>query len=137
MLIPTSKRGVKAFCGFASFYRKFIRNHSTLIKPLTDLFKTDVRFTWGTEQQTAFETIKQKLVEAPILKFPDLEKQFILTTDASTAAIGAVLSQKSDDNFLHPIAYASNVLSKTQQKWSFITAKDLQCPVSRYSISCS
>ena len=118
MSVPTNKKGVRAFAGFCSFYRKFIKGYGDIMKPLTNLFKKDVPFTWGPEQQNAFDTIRQKLVNAPILQLPDINKRFYLTCDASSSGIGCVLQQKSDDGILLPISFASNVLSKTQQKWS-------------------
>ena len=118
MLPPKNKKSTKAFIGFSSFYRKFIKSYAKTIKSLTDLTRKDAKFVWGPEQQQAFEEIKQKLIESPILRFPDLDKKFYLTTDASSISVGAVLAQKSEEGFLHPIAYASNVLSETQQKWS-------------------
>ena len=117
MTVPRNKKEVKSFVGFCSFFRKFIKSFSSIVKPLTELSKKDVRFKWGSEQQNAYDTIRQKLIEAPILKFPDLTKQFYLTCDASSIGIGSVLQQEHD-NFLHPIYYASNALTKTQQKWS-------------------
>lgn len=118
MVIPKNKKDVRSFVGFCSFYRKFIKSYSDIVKPLTELFKKDVKFHWGKEQQTAFDTIRKKLVEAPILQFPDLDKQFFLTCDASSTGIGCVLQQESSDGTLHPVAYASNLLTPTQKKWS-------------------
>lgn len=118
MMVPTSKKAVRSFVGFCSFYRKFVKSYSEIMKPLTDLFKKDVKFKWGPREQAAFDTIREKLVNPPILKFPNLDKRFYLTCDASSTGIACVLQQKSDDGTLHPISYASNVLSPTQSKWS-------------------
>ena len=118
MATPKNKKEVKSFVGFCSFFRKFIKSFANIARPLTELSKKDTRFKWGPEQQNAFNTIRQKLIEAPILKFPDLSKKFYLTCDASSVGIGCILQQKHDDNFLHPIYYASNALTKPQQKWS-------------------
>ena len=119
MEAPKNKRELKSFLGFCSFYRKHIKSHSMIVQPLTDLLKKDTKFIWGPKQQASFETIKQKLVTAPILQFPNLNKQFVLSCDASSTGIAAVLSQKSDDGkSLHPVAFASNMLSKSQSKWS-------------------
>ena len=118
MMAPKSKKGVKAFVGMCSFYRKFIKGFAEISRPLTNLMKKDVRFKWGNQEQIAFETLKTKLLTPPILAHPDLKKPFTLTTDASDFCIAAVLAQKGDDGHLHPVAYASNILSKTQQRWS-------------------
>ena len=119
MQIPKNSRDVKSFLGFCSFYRKFIMSFSDIVKALTNLTKNNTKFRWGPLEQKAFDTIKQKLIEAPILKFPDLNKQFVLTCDASMTGISGILSQYSDDGkFLHPVAYGSNTLNETQSKWS-------------------
>ncbi len=68
-------------------------------------------FNWTQECQTAFNTLKQKLVEAPILAYSDFSRPFTLETNASLKGLGAVLSQKLDDGKLHPVAYASRALS--------------------------
>ena len=65
----------------------------------------------------AFETLKQKCVQAPILSFPDFKKPFLLETDASGKGLGAVLSQKQDDGCYHPIAFASRVLTEAEQRY--------------------
>lgn len=120
MCVPKNKKQVRSFVGFCSFYRKFIKGYSDIVKPLTNLFQKDVKFVWGESQQIAFDTIRQKLVEAPILQYPNLDKKFYLTCDASSTGIACVLQQESDHDHktLLPIAFASNVLTATQQKWS-------------------
>ena len=115
MTTPKNKKEVKSFVEFCSFFRKFIKSFANIARPLTELSKKDTRFKWGSEQQNAFD---QKLIEAPILKFPDRSEKFYLTCDASIAGIGCILQQKYDGNFLHPIYYASNALTKPQKKWS-------------------
>ena len=118
MSAPRTKKQVKSFVSMCSFYRKFVRSFSEISRPLTEILKNHVKFRWGPEQQEAFDSLKKKIVEAPILQFPDLEKEFILRTDASNYCIGAILAQKGDDGFLHPIAFGSNLLSATQTRWS-------------------
>jgi len=119
MMPPNNKRQLKSFIAFCSFFRKFIKSFCDIVRPQSELLKKDNRFVWDKPQQESFDLIKQKLIQAPILKFPDLNKQFVLTCDASSTGIGCILSQWSDDEkFLHPIAYASNKLTDTQSKWS-------------------
>lgn len=88
---------------------------------LTKLTKKGAVFEWGPEQQHAFATFKEKLTIAPVLKYPDFEKQFIITTNASDHAIRAILSQVNQDN---SIAYVNRVLSRTEQNYN-ITEKEL------------
>ena len=82
-----------------------------------ELLKKDREFNWETDQQIAFETLKERLCAHPILLFPDFEKPFTLTTDASDTAIGAVLSQERE-NFDHPVSYLSRSLNKAERNYS-------------------
>ena len=112
---------MKSFLGLAGYYRKFIRNFSKIAKPLTELIKKDAPFHWTDRQQNAFETLKQKLCEAPVLKYPDFNKNFVLTTDASNEGLGAILSQSQDG---HPCCYISRTLNPPEKNYS-TTEKEL------------
>src|SRR5436190_9412409 len=94
-----------------------------MAKPLTKLTKKTEKFEWTSEQQNAFDILKEKLTTAPVLKYPDFTQEFIVTTDASDYAIGAVLSQGTVGQD-RPIAYASRVLSRAEQNYS-TTEKEL------------
>ena len=89
---PTKKKEVQAFLGFANYYRRFIYNYAKLMKPLTQLTKA-VPFSWGQQQQEAFDNLKQAFQEAPILAQFDRGLPTVLETDASNQAISGVLSQ--------------------------------------------
>jgi hypothetical protein len=108
---PTTKKQVRALLGMVGFYRKFIPDCSSLMAPLSDLTakRCSNQVTWGEKQEQAFVELKQLLSQSPILKLPDLDKQFILQTDASGFALGAVLLQETD-GIKHPVAYASRKL---------------------------
>jgi hypothetical protein len=82
------------------------------------LLQKDTKFIWGKDQQCAFDELKQRLITAPILIYPDLTKPFIVQTDASNEAIGAVLSQVGDDGKEHPLAYISRALTRCEQNYS-------------------
>ena len=79
---------------------------------------------WGEKQEKAFEAIKKKLISAPILIYPDFKKEFILYTDASNIALGAVIHQKGDDGLEHVIAYENKTLNKAEQNYS---TTELEC----------
>ena len=81
------------FLGLIGYYRKFIKNFSTIAKPLAQLLKKVVPFIWADEQEQVFLVPKDKLTNKPILQYPNFLKQLILTTDASNVGIGSVLSQ--------------------------------------------
>jgi hypothetical protein len=115
---PRNKKQIKSFVSMAGFYRKFLKGFADICKPLTDLLKNNVTFKWDKEQDNAFQALKDKIAEKVVLKFPDLNKEFILQTDASLYSTGAILSQYGDDGFLYPVAFASNLLTPTQQRWS-------------------
>lgn len=114
--VPTSIRDIQVFLGFANFYRRFIRNFASVVKPLTDLTRrTTTPFQWTPAADTSFKALQQAFTSAPILLHPDFDKQFEVETDASDFAIGAVLSQVSDsDNELHPVAFFSRKLAPAE-----------------------
>ena len=116
---PINAKDVRSFLGLGGYYRKFIKNFSTIAKPLTDLTKKDHTFDWTPKCEESFQKIKNCLCSAPVLKFPDYQEQFILTTDASNVGLGAILSQKG-----HPIHYVSRVLTEPEKNYS-TTEKEL------------
>jgi len=91
--VPRKIKNVQSFLGLAGYYRKFIENFSKIAKPLTKFIKKSKKFNWTAEQQNSFQSLKEKLTTAPVLSYPDFQREFMITTDASDYAIGAVLSQ--------------------------------------------
>lgn len=85
--VPRKQNHVRRFLGMANYYRKFIHNYAKIATPLNALLRHDVLFHWTSECQTAFETLKSSLISAPMLSYPDPQKSFILTCDASDKAI--------------------------------------------------
>jgi hypothetical protein len=123
---PTTVKGVRQFLGLAGYYRKHILNFSTIAAPLTDLTKgvtISKAITWTPECQKAFHTLKYALTHAPILAYPNYSQPFILTTDASNCATGAILSQIRDNKEV-VIAYGGRKLSQAEQKY---TATEREC----------
>ena len=98
------------FVGLCAYYRRYVKDFSTIARPLHALTHNGVRFEWTPVCQEAFEILKEKLTTAPIIALPHEEGEFRLDTDASDWAIGAVLSQ-SQDGCERVIAYGSRLLS--------------------------
>ena len=109
--VPTSVTEVRSFIGLASYYRRFVNDFSRIAAPLNALMQKDRRFEWSQEAQDSFEELKAALTSPPILAMPQDEGVFILDTDASADAIGAVLSQEQN-GVERVIAYASRALDK-------------------------
>ncbi|EGO02371.1 hypothetical protein SERLA73DRAFT_24806, partial [Serpula lacrymans var. lacrymans S7.3] len=111
---PTRVKGVRAFLGLGNFYRRFIENFAKITRPLNNLIKKDIFWHWDTKEQEAFDKLKQAFTTAPILAFPELDKEFQLETDSSDFATGAVLSIKCPDDLWRPCAYLSHSLLPTK-----------------------
>ena len=114
---PKSISDVRRFMGLASYYRKFIKDFSTVAKPLFDLFRGEQQFKWGENQEKSFRLLKEKLTTTPVLKYPDYNREFILITDASKVILDAILSQKDEDGKEHPIVYDSKTLNKSEMNY--------------------
>lgn len=108
---PRAADEVKRFVAFCNYYRRFIPNFATITLPLNSLTKKNAEFVWSSECESSFNRLKQALISPRILQYPDFSKQFILVTDASQLACGAVLSQNFNGQEL-PIAYASRMFTK-------------------------
>lgn len=117
--IPRTQKEIKSFLGLAGYYRRFISNFAKISKPLTTCLKKGAKVVHNESFIKSFEQLKELLINAPILKYPDFTKPFVLTTDASNVALGAVLSQGNPPND-QPIAYASRTLNDTEQRYSTI-----------------
>ena len=127
---PANPKEVHPFIGLASYYRRFIPNFAKIAGPLHVLIvpastkqklkKGEVcrnlpPFEWTEECQKSFDALKDALTSAPILAYPDYSKPFILEIDASLKGLGAVLSQRGDDNVVHVVAYASRSLRPSEK----------------------
>ncbi|GJR02321.1 reverse transcriptase domain-containing protein [Tanacetum coccineum] len=113
----TTVKGVKSFLGHAGFYRRFVQDFSKIARPMAHLLKKETPFVFSKDCIDAFETLKKKLTEAPILVVPDWNLPFELMCDASDFAIGAVLGQRKMKHF-QPIHYASKTMTEAQTHYT-------------------
>ncbi len=113
---PTTVKELQRFLGFANFYRRFIRNFSTIAAPLTSLLKGGrQRLDWSPSAQNAFQQLKNLFTTAPILHHPDPDQEFIVEVDASNTGIGAILSQRQGNPpKLFPCAYYLRKLNSSE-----------------------
>ena len=149
---PTNITQLRGFLGLAKYYRKFIKDFAKIAKPLNELTKgfkskpletrngikmkrkksekeknrEDEEFmnSWKENQEKAFEALKKKLITAPVLMYPNFEKEFILYTDASKIALGAILHQVGKDGKEHVIAYENKTLGPAEQNYH---TTELEC----------
>ena len=126
---PTTQKEVEQFLGLAGYYRRFIADFSKLASPLSELCGTLRKakgtaqrapprksFVWAAEQQEAFEKLKAAVTQAPCLAIPDPQLPFVVHTDASGYATGAVLMQQFDEG-MRPIAFLSKKMTKAERNY--------------------
>lgn len=107
--LPQNVHGVRQFIGLVSYFRKFIEGFALLANPLTKLLKKDATWTWSTEQDEAFNTLKQKLSVRPVLAIYCPAAETELHTDASRVGIGGILLQRPEGSLapFQPVAFYS------------------------------
>lgn len=124
--VPRNTADVRSFLGATGYFHAHIKDFAHKSDPLRRLLKKETAFNWTADCQAAFETLKQDLVSDSVLRMPDVSQPFVLTTDWSKAAIGAVLSQFQPEDPANPaspqkefvIAYASRALSPAESNYA-------------------
>ncbi|GFT99764.1 retrovirus-related Pol polyprotein from transposon 297 [Trichonephila clavipes] len=124
---PRNLKQLQSFLQTCSWYRKFIPNFSDIARPLSNLSKKSTAWKWSEIEQQAFQTLKQCLITPPILRQVDPKKSFIIRTDASSYALGAVLLQGESPTDEQPVEYASRLLSSAEKKLLDNRARSLGC----------
>nr|GEY69883.1 reverse transcriptase domain-containing protein [Tanacetum cinerariifolium] len=114
---PTTVKGIRSFLGHAGFYRRFIQDFSKISRPMTHLLEKNTLFIFSEDCIKAFQTLKKKLTEAPILIAPNWDLPFELMCNASDFAIGAVLGQRHEKHF-KPIHYASKTMTDAESNYT-------------------
>ena len=114
---PTNPKQVQAFLGLVGYYTNLLKNFVKIGKPLTLLTRQQVKSDWMPSHHTTFLTLKEAIIQAPILCYPDPNRRYIIYTDICDDACGAQLLQEHDGTEF-PIAFLSNTFTETQRQWS-------------------
>ena len=123
---PTMPKQVRAFLGLVGYYRKFIKGFTKIAKPLTLLTRQQVKFQWTPEHQVAFVHLKDAIVQAPILHYPNPNKTYMLYTDASDDTCGAQLSQDHDGTDF-PVAFYHILFLRHNTNGALPSKKPSEC----------
>ncbi|VDI53522.1 Hypothetical predicted protein [Mytilus galloprovincialis] len=121
--VPKSAKQVRSFLGLCSYYRRFVKGFAAIARPMHKICEKNSRFAWNDECQKAFQQLKSALTSTPVLAYPLPNLPFILDTDASDKAVGAVLSQ-IQDGLERVIAYMSKSMNIHEQAYC-VTRKEL------------
>ncbi|XP_055614238.1 uncharacterized protein K02A2.6-like [Uranotaenia lowii] len=120
MPVPKNKEQVRSFVGLVGYYGRFLPNQSTILYPLNNLLKEDVPFCWSKDCEKSFALVKKEMQSNRFLVHYNPSLPVVLATDASPYGVGAVLSHQYPDGTERPLQYASQTLTRTQQKYSQI-----------------
>ena len=123
--VPTNIKQPRQFLGLTSHYRRFVPGYARIAFPLHALTRKGALFQWTADCEIAYESLKTKLVTAPLLCYPDFSKDFTLETDASRKGLSAILSQYQDDHKLHLVAYGSRSISSTEANYAITDLETL------------
>ena len=118
---PSTAKELKSFLGCVGWFRKYIKSFAHMSAPLERMANAKIKgpLSWTSEAILAFQQLKQALVSAPVLALPIWDQPYVLTTDWSKQAIGAMLSQVDPDTEEeHPIAYASRLLNAAERNYA-------------------
>ena len=127
--VPKTQKQLKQFLGLANYYKRFVKDFSKICVPLNRLLQKDKsqKFApcdWTAQCQQAFETLKHALTSPPVLGFANMNKPFVLSTDASGSAIGYILGQLDETGKERVISYGGRALRPDEKKWS---VTELEC----------
>jgi len=114
---PKCVKDIQKFLGLANYYRRFVKDFTTIAKPLHWLVKKDEKWNWGEKQEDAFQGLKKVFMTKPILVAPDLDKEMRVEADASEYATGGVLSIRCKDDKWRPIGFISKSFNETERNY--------------------
>ena len=119
MLPPKNTTELKRFFGMINYLGRYLKDLSSVAKPLSDLLKKDVDWCWNAPQQNAFDTVKTMLTSTPVLAYYEPHRATMISADASSYGLGSVIMQKHIDEW-KPVAFASRTLTDTEKRYSQI-----------------
>ena len=122
---PQNIADLRRFLGLVNHLMKFCPNLAEKLKPLRDLLKKERAWVWDTAQQEAFQQLKADMVSDQVLALYDPEKDTMISSDASSFGLGAVLMQKQPSGEMRPVAYASRSMTKTERRYAQIEKEAL------------
>ena len=125
---PKNQKEVKRFLGLTNYFKRHIKNYSILATPLYKLLKRGAKFEWSDQCDSAFKQLRQALIEPPVLAYPRMDLPFIVSCDASSSALGYILSQVQDDTE-RVIAYSGRSLTPAETKYT-VSEKEMLSVVS-------
>jgi len=145
---PVTVKQLQTFLGLAGYYRRYIEKFAQIAAPLYDAMQdktenkekktsrkaTARKLVWTKECEEAFETLKERLISAPVLTFADFSKPFILHVDASNEGLGAVLSQEEDGK-VRVVAYASRRLKPTEKNMQNYSSRKLELLALKWAVT--
>ena len=120
---------MQSFLGKINFVRRFISDFAEIVKPLQEMIKKDANFKWSKERKEAFDKIKEAIAEAPTLRSPNFDNEFILYTFASDHSIATVLTQKNEDGEEFPVSFMSTGLQGAELKHPAIDKQAFPAPI--------
>ncbi|XP_037521381.1 uncharacterized protein K02A2.6-like [Rhipicephalus sanguineus] len=122
---PNCKQALQSFLGMLAFYDRFLKNRATIASCLYQLLQKDATWRWETKHQEAFDKLKRLLLSQTVLAHYDEQKELLVSCDASPYGIGAVLSQRDDQNREAPIAFASRTLGTAERNYAQLDREGL------------
>jgi len=123
--VPTNLRQLRQFLGLTSHYCRFIMNYSQIAYPLYQLTRKGAFFHWTADCESAFGSLRMKLLTAPVLAYPNFDNDFVLETDGSKQGLCAILSQYQTDKQLHHVAFASRSISLAEANYAITNLETL------------
>jgi len=120
MAAPKDIKALQRYLGLSGYYRQTIPGYAEKAVPLVALTRKNTPWKWGPEEQKAFEMIREELTSDRVMAHPRVHDPYLLYTDASAYAVGAILAQTDEQGIERPIHYVSKQLTDSQQKWSAI-----------------